>query len=181
MAIPKPFAAVKLVCGMIASKISIFQTAEEKLIRLYGGLDSESPIFPFDITDYYERQMGKNLKRKFISFERLIEPGKLSEIKHQTNRMEEEIREEYQAPRRVVNLDPGYLSLSALIMATAKDFAHRVPLQDGIYAHLEFIFGKNEVRTLDWTYPDFKSEGYQRYFLETRKIYLSQLREKTAE
>lgn len=176
LASPKPFAAVKLICGMMASRESVFQSAADKLIRLYGVPDSESPMFSFDITDYYEKQMGKNLKRKFMSFERLIEPEKLSDIKRQTNRLEEAIREELQSSRRVVNLDPGYLTSSALIMATAKDFSHRIPLQNGIYAHLEFLFGKNDIRILDWTYPDFRSEGYRQYFLEVRRNYLGQLR-----
>jgi hypothetical protein len=75
-----------------------------------------------------------------------------------------------------VNLDPGYMTASALIMATAKDFSHRIPLQKGIYAHLELLFGKNDVKTLSWTYPDYRTEEYHRYFLEVRKIYLKQIK-----
>jgi hypothetical protein len=60
-------------------------------------------------------------------------------------------------------------------MATAKGFAHRIPLQQGIYAHVELLFSKKDIKTLDWTYPDYKSEKYQKFFLETRRIYLSQL------
>lgn len=176
LANPQSFIPVKMICGIIASNERIDQRAEEKLVQRYGVLDLKSPLFSFDFTDYYEKQMGKNLKRKFLSFEKLIEPEKLSAIKLETNRLEEEIREELQASNRIVNLDPGYMTSSALIMATAKDFSHRVPLQNGIYAHLEFLFGKDEVRMLDWTYPDFKSEDYQKYFLAVRRIYLSQLR-----
>ncbi|MFC2166988.1 DUF4416 family protein, partial [Acidobacteriota bacterium] len=54
--------------------------------------------------------------------------------------------------------------------------AHRVPLQHGIYAHLEFLFGKKMIRTLDWTYPDYKAEDYQRFFLGVRKRYMEQLK-----
>jgi hypothetical protein len=143
---------------------------------LYGPPDTQSPLFPFDLTDYYEKQMGKNLKRMFLSFQRLVEPDKLSAIKKRTNQLEEEIREEFNSPQRIVNLDPGFLTASSLIMATAKDFSHRVPLQNGIYAHLEFLFGRDEVRILDWTYPDFKGEGYRDYFLGVRRLYLSQLK-----
>jgi hypothetical protein len=146
---------------------------------MYGILDSQSPLFVFDLTDYYEKQMGKNLKRKFLSFEELVEPEGLSKIKQDTNRLEEDLREEFQNSHRVVNLDPGYLTQAALVMATAKDFSHRIPLQHGIYAHLEFLFGKDEVRTLDWTYPDFKNKGYQEYFLAVRRLYLSQLKKLT--
>jgi hypothetical protein len=176
---PRPFAPVKLICGIIASHDRINLSAEERLVQHYGAFDSKSQSFPFDFTNYYEKQMGKNLKRKFVSFANLIEPERLSAIKLETNRMEEEIREEFQATNRVVNLDPGFLTLSALIMATAKDFSHRVPLQNGIYAHLELLFGRDEVRMLDWTYPDFKTKEYQEFFLKIRRNYLSQLRKKT--
>jgi len=120
--------------------------------------------------------MGRDLKRRFLSFVRLISPERLSEIKIQTNALEEKITEEMKAERRVVNLDPGYLTPSALIMATAKNFAHRIPLQDGIYAHLELLMIKKEMRTLDWTYPDYKTKDYQDFFMEVRRIYLSQLK-----
>jgi len=172
-----PFSPVKLICGIIASQENFFKKAEERLIELYGSVDNQSPLFEFDFTDYYEKQMGKNLKRKFLSFENLISPEKLSEIKLRTNKLEEEIRGEFKADYRVVNLDPGYLTPSALIIATAKDFAHRIPLKHGIYAHLELLFSKKGVKTLDWTYPDFKTEAYQQFFMEVRRVYLNQLKE----
>jgi len=176
MAEPKAFSQVKLVCGIIASREQYFKRAEERLREVYGSVDKASPIFEFNLTNYYEEQMGKNLKRKFLSFAHLISPERLSEIKLQTNELEKEIRKEFQAMQRIVNLDPGYLTPSALVMATVKDFAHRIPLRDGIYAHLEFLFTKKEVRVLSWTYPDYKTEGYQKFFMEIRQIYLSQLR-----
>jgi hypothetical protein len=174
---PKPFSPVKLICGIIASEEKFFKRAEERLVELYGSLDLASQIFEFDFTDYYDKQMGQNLKRKFVSFDDLICPESLGEIKIRTNALEKEIKEELKAGKRIVNLDPGFLTASALIMATAKDFAHRIPLQHGIYAHLELLFGKNDVRTLNWTYPDFKTEDYQEFFLKIRRIYLSQVQE----
>jgi hypothetical protein len=172
---PKPFSPVKLICGIIASDEKFFKRAEERLVELYGSLDLASQLFAFNFTDYYEKQMGQNLKRKFVSFGKLISPEELSGIKIRTNALEEEIKEEFKAVKRIVNLDPGYMTASALIMATAKDFAHRIPLQHGIYAHLELLFGKNDVRTLSWTYPDFETEGYRMFLLNARRIYLSQI------
>lgn len=171
----EPFSPVKLICGVISSQGEGFRRAEEMLVHLYGLIDLISPLIKFNFTDYYEKQMGKNLKRKILSFTRLISPESLSEIKLQTNELEEEIRREMKASQRVVNLDPGYLAPYALIMATAKNFAHRIPLQHGIYAHLELLFTKKEARTLSWTYPDYKTEEYQRFFMEIRKVYLSQI------
>jgi len=173
---PKPFLLVKLICGIIAGEESVFKRAKEKLVHLYGQFDLESVTFTFDFTDYYAKQMGEDLKRRFLSFERLLSPETLSKIKIETNKLEDEIKEELGSGSRIVNLDPGYLTPSSLIMATAKNFAHRVPLQNGIYAHLEFLFAKDEVRTLDWTYPDYKTEDYQNFFLDVRRAYLSQLK-----
>ena len=180
LAEPQSFVPVKLICGIIAPMESIFLRAEERLAQMYGGIDLASPLFSFDFTDYYEKQMGKDLKRKFLSFGELIEPERLGTIKLETNRLEEEIQEEFHAQHRTVNIDPGYLTLASLIMATAKNFAHRVPLKNGIYAHLEFLFGRDEIRSLDWTYPDFKNKGYQEFFLEVRRIYLSQFQKETS-
>ncbi|MCX6578112.1 MAG: DUF4416 family protein [Candidatus Aminicenantes bacterium] len=173
----KGFHPVKLICGVIFSKEEHLQKAEDRLIDLYGPADSRSRHFDFDLTDYYDSQMGKNLKRTFLSFLDLIPPERLSEIKVRSNALEEDIRREFRADIRIVNLDPGYITQAALIMATAKDFSHRVPLAQGIYAHLEFLFTKTGIRRLDWTYPDFLKEAYQTYFQGVRKTYLDQLRQ----
>lgn len=174
---PKPFRPVKLICGIIAPNDTDFQKGQEALVRIFGQCDAESPLYPFRMTDYYEKQMGKNLRRRFSSFVRLILPEELSKIKLRTNKLEEQMKQSLKSNRRVINIDPGYMTPSALVMATTKDFAHRIPLENGIYAHLELMFGKEEVRSLDWTYPDFKKEDYHSFFLKVRKIYLSQLQE----
>lgn len=172
----KVFVPVKLICGMISSQKHILDKAEDTLKGLYGPVDFFSPVIAFTFTDYYEKEMGEDLKRKFLSFEELIPPENLSEIKRSTNKLEEQFKLDAGTGGRIINLDPGYLTASALFMATAKDFAHRVPLQHGIYAHLELLFGKDRIKTLDWTYPDFRTESYQQFFWAVRKMYLTQLR-----
>lgn len=171
-----PFSPVKLICGLIASKEDVFLCGEKHLEQLYGAIDESSPIFPFSCTDYYEKEMGAGLKRKFLSFSSLIAPDILASIKQRTNQLELEIRREYRASARIINIDPGFCSASALIMATAKNFAHRIPLKDGIYAHLELLFGRKETKVLPWTYPDFFSKGYQEFFIKVRSAYLAQMR-----
>jgi hypothetical protein len=172
----RPFRPVKLMCGIIASEDAHFVSAEAGLAGLFGDIDSRSARFDFNITNYYEAEMGPSLRRGFLSFERLVDPEQLSDIKVKTNEFEDDVRLAFGATRRVVNIDPGFLTSAALIMATAKDFSHRIPLRRGIYGHLELLFSKNGLRRLDWTYPDFAQEGYQVYFLDVRKIYLAQLR-----
>lgn len=177
MADIKPFAPVKLICGIITSGQSVFTRSQSCLENEFGSVDHSSPLYEFKSTDYYEKQMGSGLMRRFLSFHDLIKPEQLSRIKIRTNELEDIIRLESETQNRIVNIDPGYMTASALIMATAKDFAHRVPLRDGIYAHLELLFLKKSIKTLSWTYPDFRSEIYHSFFLEVRNAYLLQLRQ----
>lgn len=152
-----------------------FEYAEGQLSERFGSVDLKSPAVAFDTTDYYDQEMGRGLRRSFLSFERLIRPEDLSDIKRATNALEESVREHFGSGRRVVNLDPGFLTAAALIMATAKDFSHRVPLRNGIYAHLEFLFHKTGVQLLPWTYPDLRGDRYGEFFIEARRVYLAQL------
>ncbi|MCJ7588628.1 MAG: DUF4416 family protein [Candidatus Aminicenantes bacterium] len=175
MAEAKPFIPVKYISGIIFSRPDILAEAEARLVDRLGAIDLRSPEFAFALTDYYEKQMGEGLSRVFLSFEELGPPERLSAVKLQTNAWEEEIRVKAGASLRIVNIDPGYLTASALFMATAKDFAHRVALRDGIYAHLELLFTRTGVRYLDWTYPDFRQEGPAEFFRMVRTSYLAQL------
>jgi Domain of unknown function (DUF4416) len=179
MAEIKPFAPAKLIVGVIYSLDAAVTGTEEALQASYGPVDFKSAAFRFDQTDYYDQQMGRGLSRLFLSFSRLVPPESLSSIKVCTNSLEKEIRKSLAREERVVNIDPGILTASALIMATAKDFAHRIPLSNGIYAHLELLFSRKAARLLPWSYPDFRQEGYQRYFLEVRQAYLRQLKSLT--
>ncbi|OGD22267.1 MAG: hypothetical protein A2W03_09250 [Candidatus Aminicenantes bacterium RBG_16_63_16] len=176
MAVAKPFTPAKLVVGVIAGETPIFEKTEGALVALYGPIDLRSGFFPFDATDYYDNEMGPNLRRRFLSFVNLVAPDELAAIKLRTNALEDELGRDQPARRRAVNIDPGIMTPAALIMGTAKDFAHRVPLTRGIYAHLELLFRKDEVRFLDWTYPDFRRSEYGVFFLEVRAVYLEQLR-----
>jgi len=170
------FRPVKLISGLIAREDSVFDGASRLLVEKFGPIDSESPCFPFDRTDYYREEMGAPLIRRFLSFETVIRPEGLSDIKLITNALESRLKGPDRWTGRPVNIDPGILSASSLVMATVKDFAHRIPLRDGIYAHLELLFGRDEVRVLPWTYPDFQSPGYHAYFLEVRRLLLRQLK-----
>ena len=174
MASPKLFPPVKLVCGIISSAPGAADEAERRLAALYGEVDLRSPAIAFDQTYYYEAEMGPGLKRRFLSFADLVRPEALTDIKLRTNALEQEIRGNSESALRIVNLDPGYVTAAALIMATAKDFAHRIPLREGIYAHLEFLFSRTGIKILDWTYPDLRGDGYLEFFRDVRTRYLEQ-------
>lgn len=181
MAQPKEFSPVKMICGVIYKEDALYEEAKRRLEAEWGRVDSESPAYPFDLTGYYEDEMGGELVRRFVSFEALVPPESLPAAKLGTIELESIIRQERGLAGRPVNIDPGYLTASAVVMATAKDFAHRIPLAKGIYAHLEFLFTRTGVRTLDWTYPDLRREPPQAYFRAVREIYLRQLRDRVAQ
>jgi len=176
MAEIKGFPPVQLICGIIAARDEHFARAEERLSELFGDIDSRSPRFLFELTDYYRAEMGPGLRRGFLSFRPLVDPAVLAAAKIRTNALEREIAAEFGAEARIVNLDPGILTAAALIMATTKDFSHRIPIRDGIYGHLEFLFTRTGIRRLDWTYPDFAQEGYQAFFLDLRGKFLAAMK-----
>jgi len=180
MAQPRPFAPVKPVCGVIYKDGALYGEVRRRLEPEWGKVDSESAPFPFDLTDHYGAEMGEGLTRRFLSFETLIAPETLPSLKIRAIELEETLREEHGAAGRPVNIDPGYLTAAALVMATAKNFAHRVPLAQGIYAHLEFLFTTTGVKTLEWTYPDLRREPAQTYFRSVRESFLRQIRERRA-
>lgn len=181
MAEIRPFKPVKLICGIIFSREEIRLKAEVCLEERFGLIDHRSPSFPFNYTDYYAPLMGRELFRSFISFDRLIQPEELPAIKLWTNQLEEEFRTLFPQLPRPVNLDPGYMRAAALVMATTKDFAHRLPLTQGIYGHLELLFTKRGIKLLDWTYPDFRQTGYHEFLLRVRETYIKQLRNRGQE
>jgi len=173
MASIKPFPPAKLVCGVLAAADAHFEAAEARLADIFGPPDGRSGRFSFDFTSYYEPVMGGGLRRGFLGFAGLVPPDRLSDFKIRTNALEAELAAALRAGPRPVNLDPGILTAAALIMATAKDFSHRVPLRDGIYGHLEFLFSKRGIRRLEWTYPDFRDDRYMPFFLVERKKILA--------
>jgi hypothetical protein len=176
MAIPRPFHPVKLICGIMAGDDRSVPEAERRLAEIFSPIEARGPRVLFAGTDYYRPEMGPGLRRGFVAFRDLIDPDRLPEIKIQTNALEEAIRASSNTPGRVVNLDPGYLTTAALIMATAKDFSHRIPLRNGIYAHLELLFTKTAARRLEWTYPDLRTDDHIPFLSAVRRSYLEALK-----
>ena len=176
MAEIRPFAPVKLVCGIITGREARAAEAERRLGERFGPVEARGPRYPFAGTAYYQEEMGPGLSRGFISFRDLIAPERLPDIKIETNALEEDLRKHFATPGRAVNLDPGILTAAALFMATTKEFSHRPPLRNGIYAHLELLFVRNGVKRLEWTYPDLRTEDHIPFFLDVRKTYLETLK-----
>ncbi len=170
MAKVKPVAPVALFCGIIGSDSDLMDYAVNMLCPKYGKIDIVSRLIAFDGSDYYEAEMGKGLFRRFYSFLDLIPPDEIANVKLSTQGIEANYCVNIAGEiRRQVNLDPGYIAPSRLVLATTKDFSHRVYLQKGIYAEVTLNFSKRGCRYLDWTYPDFRQDSYTEFFLEVRK------------
>ena len=173
----KPPSPVKLIVGIIIGDSNFLVAAHRRLEERFGGIDFTSELMPFDYTPYYEKEMGRELLRQFISFDQLIPPDALASAKYFSNAVEREIAETETARRRV-NLDPGYISAAKLVLASTKDHAHRIHLQYGIYAENTLKFRDKTFQPWEWTYPDYRTPAYIEIFNHIRQIYLRQLRKK---
>jgi len=168
---PKP---VQLFCGVIFAPQAPLSGIKNALESAFGPVDFESAVFPFDFTDYYCGEMGAGLKRIFYAFDKLISPSAIVEAKIKTNEIESEYFDASQRGGeggRTVNLDPGYVGLPKMILATTKDFFHRIYLRDGIYAEVTLNYKKPGFAPYPWTYLDFRTPEYLGYFNELRTRY----------
>jgi len=130
---------------------------------------------PFDFTSYYEQEMGRGLMRAFVALSALIPQEALSEAKHVARRLELEHLDS--SGGRRINLDPGLLCAEKLVLASTKNFTHRIYLEKGVFAELTLIFQKGGFRPLPWTYPDYQADWAVEFWNSTRREYLKILRE----
>jgi len=167
---------VKLFFGVITGFPNTLPRLRKELTERFGEIDIEEGGIPFTFTEYYQKEMGGGLLRWFLGFERLIDPGELAGIKRFSNELEDAWRERVRDVPRPINLDPGYISASNMVLASTKDYAHRIYLGKGIYAEVEYLFKKEGIGFLPWTYPDYRTKEYQRFFQEARRKYLLKLK-----
>ena len=170
---PKP---VKLISSMFAADLELLEVARDKLTEIFGPTDYESDLLPFDHTSYYAAEFGEGLIRKIVAFTELVDPGRLAEVKRLTNDLEMGWAK---VGRRRINLDPGYVSLAKLVLATTKNHGHRVYLGQGIYAEVTLRYRSKTFRPWGWTYPDYASPPYIAIFNHIRELYLAQLHQRS--
>jgi len=168
---------VKLIVGMLSGRQELLAEAVGRLTAEYGPVDVSSGETPFDATDYYDEQMGAGLLRRFVAFRRLIRPEQIRPIKRATNEMEAELAAAHPAgPPRPVNLDPGYVSESKLVLASTKDYAHRIYLGEGIYAEVTLTYAGGRWVAHRHTFPDYASGAYDEFLTRARRALRGQLR-----
>lgn len=151
----------------------LFQLILQKLSDRFGAFDILSPWFSFDFTTYYEPEMGAPLFRRMAAFSTLIAQKDLPSIKTITNDME---RQYSARSKRRVNIDPGYVTHERFVLATGKNYIHRIYLDRGIYADLTLIFQKGAFVELPWTYPDYRSKAIKHFIQLVRNKYVFDLK-----
>jgi|Deesub1362B_J571_1020462.scaffolds.fasta_scaffold00069_80 hypothetical protein len=167
MGTPRPPQPVMLLVGALFVQPQLYRQARQALMEEFGPLALEGPELRWQHTEYYSQELGRPLRRRFLFFQRLIDPGRLPEIKLRTNCLERHFSE---GGRRRINLDPGYLSLGNLVLATTKPYSHRVYLREGIYAEVTLIYSGGRFRAHLGTYPDYLRDDYLSLFAQARQI-----------
>lgn len=139
--------------------------------REFGPAAATSDAFDFTETDYYAAEMGVGLKKQFWAFANTIDPSRLAAIKLVTNQWEAEFAGLGLHPEpRPLNLDPGYVTQAKLVLASTKDHAHRIYLGQGVYAEVTLSFRRGQWHSFDWTYPDYRREDFQQFFVRCRDL-----------
>jgi hypothetical protein len=144
---------------------------DNALVEQFGEIDLVSPNYSFEFTEYYTPEMGPDLTRRIVSFEKLFDPADLAKAKLITNDLELKFRDilRNSSAGRIVNLDAGYLTLGQIILATTKSYSHRIFLQRGIWAEVTLYFYKGRYEKWQWTYPDYADGRYNDFWLSMRE------------
>jgi hypothetical protein len=170
MSTPAPAEPCILVCGILRHAAHDWDATSAALTERFGPVAATTDARPFTETTYYEREMGPGLLRSYLAFERLVDPGMLPDIKLATNAIEDASAED---ESRTVNLDPGLVTSHSVILATCKDFSHRIYLRDGIYAEVTLMARKHRLDVLPWTYPDYRTPETIAFMEEQRQRLLA--------
>ena len=173
MSTPSESDRVRLFSSLFSTEKDLIDKAIEELVELFGLPDVITPWLMFERTRYYEREMGWPLYRRFITFKELIRPEELVEKKLNTNKIEAKYSVD---GKRRINIDPGYICLERLVLATGKNYTHRIYLSHGIYADLTLVFNKGTFKPLEWSYPDYSDNESIEFFNNEREKYKNQLR-----
>jgi hypothetical protein len=147
----------------------ILQILDQK----FGKRDKSFGPIAFSWTEYYQKEMGSDLKKLYFTCTNLIDRDNLAEIKNYTNQLESSYARE---GNRRVNIDPGYVARDKFVLASTKDFFHRIYIGDGIFAEVTLHYRKGRYRFFSWTYPDFRDPAFQKFLEGVRAPLVKDIR-----
>jgi hypothetical protein len=170
----KNYPPVKYFASITFSSEDILQEIKQLLQELISPIDNSSAIFPFSqFTSYYETEMGIDLKKVIVTFKELKPAELLPDIKLASNQLELKYQKN---SKRQINVDPGYVCAAKMILATTKDYDHRIYLNRGIFGDIHYRFRQGIFQSNEWTYPDYQQDFIIAFFKAVREKYLVQLR-----
>ena len=169
MARPRPTPPALLLAAVFSCHREAIAWVGQQMRLEWGEVGLTSPLFEHAETSYYASEMGQPILKQFLVIDRLWDPADLARCKLQANDWEATLASSGQFPQpRPVNIDPGYLTLGKLVLASAKDRAHRIYLRDGIYAE-ECLYYGGGWQSRPWTYPDYQRPDFQQFFSQVRR------------
>ena len=163
---------VKLIVAALHAREDALRKAVCLMESAWGEIDYTGPDHPFDLTDYYEPEMGKNLMRQMISFREPFPPERLGEAKHIANNIEDKSAGE---SGRLVNLDVGYLDLNKIVLASFKGAGQKIYIGGGVWADMTTRYRDGRYQPFEWTFPDFRDGRYDAELKAIREIFRSQI------
>lgn len=169
---------VQYFCGVIFDISYPLDRVVTELENRFGKIDFQSDIFPFDKISYYENEMGVNLNKVFLAFKDLWPPDKIVDMKLETNAMEQAAMRQGPGGRmcRQINLDPGYVELPKMVLASTKNAGNRIYMSRGIYVESTLMYTHKTFHAWPWTYKDYQTEEYIAFFNKLRARYAEKLR-----
>ena len=167
---------VRFVVGILTQFPSAVDQVFTRLEKEFGKSDLSSPLLPFFHTPHYDEEMGENLYRRCFTFPKLVDPDELPAIKAWTNKLERKLASSGKFEvERPVNIDPGYVTLTKLVLASSRDYAHRVHIGDGVYGEIALAWSQATFAAREGTRPDFKSREMIGFFNRVRALYASKV------
>jgi len=170
---PEEAKPVKYFVGALFSSEELLKKSLENLEQKFSKIDLSSEDFPFNVTTYYNSEMGSPIFRRICSFSNLISPSYLADAKLISNSIEDRYRINN---KRKVNLDIGYMDYDKVVLASAKYGIHKIYIGEGIYADMALHYEKGKFSPYPWAFIDFKLPLYYDLFLKIRGIYKAQLK-----
>ena len=163
---PKP---ALLFTGILYSDKSYLSKAKESLLKIFGSTLLEAPPVSWDFSEYYKEEIGSPIMKTFIFFKDLINRAEIADIKLRTNDIEAELSAD---GKRNVNIDPGYLTLANVILATTKGYSHRIYLGKGIYGEVTLLYKEKDKTFVPniFTYSDYQDKKCIEMFIKAREF-----------
>lgn len=162
----------RLIVSVIHAHLDACADALRALERQFGRIVAETTDLPCANAQEYAEEMGSDLFRRFFCFDRLVERDSLAEAKAACHRIENQLGDRvHDFTFRAVNIDPGLLTADNLVMASHREFTHRVYLTNGVFAEVTLVCSQRGFVRLPWTPADFCHEDAISFFTRVRQSF----------